>query len=352
MNDTRCFLRWMLGLCAFAWCNLSAGQNIIPGESWSRPTPDQSSWSATALEAADRIAASTQTDSYLIVHRGALVHSFGDIAKPRNIYSMRKSVLSVLIGMHVDHGVVDLEQSLASLQIDDIKGLTEQEKSATVRQLLQARSGVYHEAAYEPAGMKAERPIRGSHSPGTFWYYNNWDFNALGSIFQQRVGKSVMEALRDDLAKPLQFEDFSMSRDTEYVTESVSRHPAYVMRLSSRDLARIGLLMARTGRWGDRQLVSAGWVTESTALYSTAPPGWQGYGYMWWVPKRAWPFWKRSEGEVFFAWGNYGQFVFVDRGRDLVIVHQADRRMLFSNPVTGETISPLLSSILAAVPKK
>jgi CubicO group peptidase (beta-lactamase class C family) len=260
-------------------------------------------------------------------------------------------VLSILMGMAVERGQVDLDQTLASLQIDDDDGLTEQEKAATVRHLLQARSGVYHGAAYETDDMKAQRPARGSHAPGTFWYYNNWDFNTLGTSFKQRTGKSVFEALRDDLATPLQFEDFSMPRDTEFFSETVSRHPAYIMKLSARDLARMGLLMARGGRWGERQLVSPRWVAESTAPHSTVPGGWQGYGYLWWLPQRAWPFWRRAPGEVFFAWGNFGQFVFVDRGRDLVIVHQADRRRFLSNPVSPETISPLLESILTAAPR-
>jgi CubicO group peptidase (beta-lactamase class C family) len=344
-------LRWMLVSCALGWSGLSLGQETFPSAAWRRPAPDQAAWSAKGLQAADRIAASMQTDSYLVVHRGLLVHSFGDIAKPRSLYSVRKSILSMLIGVYVDRGMIDLDQTLASLQIDDKDGLTDLEKSATVRQLLQARSGVYHDAAYETAGMKAIRPARGSHAPGTFWYYNNWDFNALGTIFQQRTGKSVFEALRDDLATPLQFEDFDLSRDTEFVTESVSRHPAYTMKLSSRDLARIGLLMARDGRWGDRQVLSPRWVVESATPYSALPSRWHSYGYMWWLPRRAWPFWKRSEGEVFFANGNHGQFVVVDRARDLVIVHQADRRVFFSNPVTDETISPLLDSILAAAPR-
>jgi CubicO group peptidase (beta-lactamase class C family) len=342
-------------LAAFAllvgW-GLCAAQSTYPGSSWSRLAQAQSAWSASALQEADRIAATLQTDTYLVVHRGAIVHSFGDIATPRNIYSGRKSILSLLIGMSVDRGLIDLDQSLASLSIDDVQGLSEQEKTATVRQLMQGRSGIFHEAAYETPDMKAARPARGSHPPGTFWYYNNWDFNALGTIFQQRTGKSVFEALQGDLAAPLQFEDFNLAAHTQWVKEPVSQHPAYVMKLSARDLARVGVLMARSGRWGERQLVSPQWVAESTKPYSTAGARWQSYGYMWWIPNRAWPFWTRTEGDVFFAQGSFGQFLLVDRRRDLVIVHQAERRLLFSNPVHDGTISPLLARILAAMPQE
>ncbi len=354
-HSRRALLRLWLGggLCGLALQALpaAAADQTYPQKIWSKPAAaDPGAWSADKLKAADEQAALLRTDSYLVVHRGRLVHAYGNIAKPRHLYSVRKSVLGVLTGMYVDRGAIDLEQTLAALDVDDVEGLSAQEKAATWRQLLQSKSGVYHPAAYGASVAKAQRPARDSHAPGAFWYYNNWDFNAAGGLFQQRTGKTVFEALRDDLATPLQFEDFELSRDTEAVIERASKYPAYLMKLSPRDLARFGLLMARGGRWQGRQLVSAKWVTESTAPHTAVLGGWQSYALMWWVPRMAWPFWKRADGDVFFAWGNGGQYVFVDRGRDLVIVHQVDLPRLFSNSVTPESISALLEQILAAMP--
>lgn len=59
------------------------------------------------------------------------------------------------------------------------------------------------------------------------------------------------------------------------------------MKLSARDLARFGLLMARGGQWQGRPLVSARWVAESTAPHTAVLGGWHGYALMWWVPRRA-----------------------------------------------------------------
>jgi CubicO group peptidase (beta-lactamase class C family) len=338
--------------CVLGGAALAQASDVYPTETWREPSATDAPWSAERLRAADAVAASIGTDTYLVVHRGVLVHRYGDVARPRNVYSVRKSVLDVLIGMQVDRGAIDLDQTLADLGIDDRQGLTPVERSATVRQLLQSRSGVYHPAAYETRDARAERPYRGSHAPGTYWYYNNWDFNTLGAIFEQRAGKSVFEALRDDLAGPLQFEDFVVSRDTESVLELASRYPAYVMKLSARDLARVGLLMARGGQWRDRRLVSERWIAESTTPWSTVPSGWHGYGYLWWVPQKAWPFWTRSPGDVFFASGSGGQVLFVDRRRDLVIVHQVDGSRLFRRDVTLEALSALLQGILAASPER
>jgi CubicO group peptidase (beta-lactamase class C family) len=256
----------------------------------------------------------------------------------------------MLFGLHVARGEIDLSATLATLAIDDLQGLTDAEKQATVLQLLQSRSGVYHPAAYETLSAAAARPARGSHAPGAFWYYNNWDFNTLATIFRRRTGRTVFEAFDADLAAPLQFEDFRVAEHARWHRERVSEHPAYLIDLSARDLARLGLLMARGGRWGEREIVPAGWVTESTRAHSALPGGWQAYGLMWWTPQRAWPFWQRAPGDVFFGSGNYGQFVIADRARDLVIVHRTDGPSWRRRAIDAEGVSPLLAALLAAAP--
>ena len=343
-------------LGALLWLGVAGGvaaEAVFPAETWATPSPEAPSrWSSEKLKVADAFAASLRTDAYLVIDHGVLVHSYGDIDKPMNLASVRKSVLGLLTGMQVDSGAIDLDQTLADLDIDDKEGLTPTERGATVRQLLQSRSGVYHPAAYETPEARRLRPVRGSHAPGAFFYYNNWDFNALGTIFERRAGKTVFEALQRDLAEPLQFQDFRPAEDTRWVRERASEHPAYVMHLSARDLARVGLLAARNGRWGDRQLVSAAWIAESTVSYSTVSPGWSGYGYLWWVPLRAFPFWTRGPHQLSMAVGDGGQFMLVDRERDLVVVHRMDNdRVWFRRErVTIEQFAELAARIHAAVP--
>lgn len=60
-------------------------------------------------------------------------------------------------------------------------------------------------------GMKARRPARGSHRPGTFWYYNNWDFNALGTIFEQASGTHIYTEFKRRIAEPLQMQDYGIT---------------------------------------------------------------------------------------------------------------------------------------------
>ena len=74
--------------------------------------------------------------------------------------------------------------------------------------LLEARSGVYHPALYETPAMAKQRPARGSHEPGTFWYYNNWDFNALGTIYEHATGSGIYDALDRLIARPIGMQDY------------------------------------------------------------------------------------------------------------------------------------------------
>ena len=159
--------------------------------------------------------------------------------------------LNALIGIHVDEGHIDLSKTMEELGIDDNEpSLTPAEKQATVGDLIKARSGIYHPALAESASIKASRPKRGSHTPSAFWYYNNWDFNALGTIFEQETGTKMFKEFDRRIAEPLQMEDFEVD-DCRYETGPDSIHPAYPFRMSSRDLARFGLLFLYEGRWRD-----------------------------------------------------------------------------------------------------
>ena len=347
------FLTGLLAISVWTPLLASADTATFPERTWSTVAPEISQWSAEALKQADAIARDMGTEAYLIVHHGVIVHQFGQVSKPMNVYSARKSVLSILYGIAVARQALDLNTTLEELGINDKSTLTEAEKMATVRQLLQARSGVYHPAAYETAAMKDIRPLRGSHAAGSFWYYNNWDFNVLGAIYKELTSKDVFSALDDDLAQPLQFEDFDKARDTEFVYEDASQYPAYVMQLSARDMARLGLLMAHGGKWKDKQIVTKQWVTESTSSYSNTSPG-VGYGYLWWVGQNGWHFGQKFPGPVFSARGNYAQFLIVDPQRDLVIVHRFNANLIFwpfsKGPTNGQ-FNGLLKQILAAAPK-
>ncbi|MDU6750605.1 MAG: serine hydrolase, partial [Bradyrhizobium sp.] len=262
----------------------------------------------------------------MVVRDDEIIASSGDISAKVNVRSARKSLISALYGIAVEEGRINLDSTLAERAIDDSPdALSPAEKTATVRQLLMARSGVYHLAAYETPQMKQLRPARGSHPPGSFWYYNNWDFNELGTIYRQSMG-DVFKSFETRIARPLGMEDFS-TRDGHYQKEDSSSHPAYVFHMSARDLARFGVLFLNGGRWNGAQLVPAHWVTESTTRLSDTEQQERGYGYLWWngfLGGAVAPTVTLPEGS-FWAEGAGGQYALVVPALDLIVVHRVDR---------------------------
>jgi CubicO group peptidase (beta-lactamase class C family) len=171
--------------------------------------------------------------------------------------------------------------------------------------------------------MQAKRPKRYSHEPGTFWYYNNWDFNVVGTIFRQETGQDIFGAFKSRIGDPIGMEDFE-TIDGFYHYESCSIHPAYVMRLTARDMARFGLLFLRNGVWNGERIIKESWIRESTTSYSDAG-SFGGYGYMWWVAVdgRHIPAVTLSDGS-YSARGYGGHYILVIPDYDLVIVHRVN----------------------------
>jgi len=306
----------------------TAGEGIYPGKSWQwLSEPGRSGWSREKLKAARDYTATIDTAAVMVVVAGQILDEWGQTATRFNVHSVRKSLLSALYGEPVRNGLVKLSGTLAELDIDDNEpSLTPIEKTATVRDLLEARSGIYHPALYEPEAMKASRPPRGSHAPGTFWHYNNWDFNALGTIFERQTETRIFDAFKARIADPIGMEDFR-AEDGSYFTGPESIHPAYPFRMTARDMARFGLLFLREGVWRGRQIIPADWVKESTTPYSVVPDpgGCGGYGYMWWVNTRdRGPLFRVQPEGAYSAAGTGMQLILVVPQLELVIVHRVN----------------------------
>jgi CubicO group peptidase (beta-lactamase class C family) len=323
-------------------------QTRIPGKSWDRAaTPESLGWSSDKLKLAREYAATISTAAVMIVVDGVVLDEWGETTRRYNVHSIRKSFLSALYGIHVKEGHIRLGATLAELGIDDNEpALSALEKQATIADLLKARSGIYHAALYETPGMAMARPARGSYPPGTYWYYNNWDFNALGTIFEQLTKTTIFEDFKRRLADALDMEDFRLE-DGTYVRGKESVHAAYPFRMTARDMARFGLLFLRGGQWRDRQIVPREWVAESTRPYSnTGQTG--GYGYMWWVSSGG-PHFPSAffKGEAFSAQGAGGHYILVVPYLDLVIVHRVntdDPKLFVTNSQFGHLVQLIMNA--------
>ncbi|MFZ6871528.1 serine hydrolase domain-containing protein [Undibacterium sp. Di27W] len=304
-------------------------------------------WEVTASTTAQCKQGQTELDSYvqrqattalLAIKDGRILYSYGKTDVPSIIESQRKSILSMLYGKYVANGTINLDQTLETANIDDVGGLLPAEKQARVRDLLTARSGVFHAAANSGDDL-ASAPARGTQTPGSYFLYNNWDFNVAGTLLENATHKSIYQLFDEDIAQSLQLQDYKLSAQKKFGDKSKSNHLPYHFFLSTRDMARIGLLTLHAGNWNGRQLIPADWMRVTTSFYtpssdmhpaSTAARH-VAYGYMWWVLEE--PSDSPLQG-AYMAWGLHGQYLLVIPRLDMVIAHQ--RRV----PVDGKWDQP------------
>ncbi len=325
---------------------------VYPSADWATVDPASAGWNTTGLDSVRAAISRMNSSAMVIVDGGRVVMSYGDLTEQSYLASVRKSVLSMLYGIEVARGRVDTSKSLARLGIDDRQALSAAEREATVQDLLAARSGVYHPAS-NPGDNLADAPRRGSQRHGAYQLYSNWDFNALGTIFEQETGRNIYDAVEAELAIPLEMQDWRRDLQRKSGDTTRSRHLAYHMHFSTRDMARIGYLMLRNGRWQDRQIVPADWVRLSTSAITPLEEmnpaatrrGRFGYGYLWWAYDGAW-----SGGVYEGAYsgvGAVGQYITVIPRLDLVITHKTVPRA--GNPgVRHNDYWALVDKIVAA----
>jgi hypothetical protein len=260
-----------------------SGSGIFKADTLEWIFPEEAGWSSAELQDAHQFAIQSECQAVMALYDGKVFFSRGNIHKNYEVHSIRETFLSALYGIHFGRGHINLNATLEDLHIDDITpGLTISEKQARVEHLLISRSGVYHEAADEDQIMIDERPARGSHASGSFFYYNNWDFNALGTIFEQETGEEIFEAFEKKIADIVGMADFSIDNCFYQYEWDKSMHPAYHFKMSARDMAKFGALYQKNGRWKGLQIIPSDWIDESTMAYSTMEnTNGLGYGYMW-----------------------------------------------------------------------
>ena len=246
-------------------------------------TPEAAGWSSAELDTAHEFAQQSGCSAVIALYDGRIFFMRGNVHKNYAVHSMRMPFLNALFGIHSARGNINLNVTLEDLHIDDLApALTSAEKQARVEHLLKSRSGVYHKAADEDQTQIDERPARGSHAPDTFFYYNNWDFNALGTIFEQETGEEIFDAFKTEIADVLGMVDFSIDNSFYQYEWNKSFHPAYHFKMSVRDMAKFGVLYQKDGRWKGTQIIRSDWIDDSTMAYSTMPgTDGLGYGYLW-----------------------------------------------------------------------
>ena len=268
----------------------------------------------------------------------------GTTAQDRRIsWSIAKSFLSALFGILLEEGVIN---SLDDPVVDYVPMLTGGAyDGTTLRNVLQMSSGVTFDEDYLDFNSDINRMGRvlalGGRmddfaaglsetfaTPGTKWQYVSIDTHVIGMVVRGATGRTIPDLLSEKIMMPLGLEQ------TPYIITD-GAGIAFVLgglNLTTRDYARFGQMYLQNGFYNGRQIVPADWVAASTLPSAPTKPRQFGYGYHWWIPKGA------TVGE-YMGRGIYGQYIYVDQSKGVVIATTAADRQFREDGVDDQNVA-------------
>lgn len=266
-------------------------------------------------------------------------------------WSMAKSYLSALFGIAVEEGHIPSLDVPVTDYVPSLKGSGYD--GVTIKNVLQMSSGVYFDEDYGDFNSDINRfgrimALGGSFDDfaasltkdetrpqGTFMHYVSIDTHVLGMVLRAATGERVEDYFAEKLWSKLGTE-----RDAIYITDSTGE-PMVLggLNIISRDYARMGILYRDNGLYRGEQIVPASWIEDS--ITPDAPhlmPGERdnattnfGYGYQWWLPE--------NPDQEFLAIGIYGQYIYINRKHDVVIVKSSADRDFMANDYESKDIA-------------
>ncbi len=274
--------------------------------------------------------------SGLVLKGGRIVAEWGDTRLTDMTFSVAKSYLAILAGLAVADGLIKSIEEPVGATVKGHWFESAHNAKVTWRHLLQQSSEWQGEIWGKSDQVDHFRQITGGDNsrkghkrelqpPGTFYEYNDVRVNLLSFCLLQRFGRALPDVLRERVMDPIgasttwewhgyanSFVEIGGKR-----VQSVSggAHWGGGMFISARDHARIGLLIARQGKWGSRQILPTAWVD---AMLAPSPTN-ESYGLFWWLNRGASRQRQAPQSSV-FALGAGNNIIWVDRENDLVAV--------------------------------
>ena len=302
-----------------------------PTQGWRSTAPEAQGVDAGAL--ADAIGFVLREDlglnSLLVVRHGHVVldasfHPFPS-GGLHDLASGTKSFVSTLVGIAIDEGhLTSVRQPVVPLfQGRAIANPSVDKRGMTIEDVLTMRSGLT--CIWSNLGGPMEALTRSPDwvqhildqpmvaEPGSKYCYSNADSHLLSGIVRAATGKPARQYAVEKLFGPMGITEIVWPSDPQGNSVGYAE-----LRMSTRDMAKFGLLFLHRGFWDGRQLVSEEWVAEATRAHHELDvqkgDPFDGYGYQWW----------RSSWGFYTTRGRGGQFIAVFPRLDLVLVMTAE----------------------------
>lgn len=340
-----------------------AQNTYFPGKIWQKKTPEELNMNKVFLDSAVKFAIANENDfnkdiriaifkayanepdfkilgptkerggpAGLVIRKGYIVASWGDLNRVDMTNSVTKSFLSTTAGLAIDEGLINNVKEKVNAYVWDDTYVGEHNSKITWENLLTQSSDwsgtlfSLNDWADRPPkeGGIDEWKNRKLNEPGTVYKYNDVRVNLLAYSLLQVWRKPLPLVLKEKIMDPIGASttwrwfgyDNSFVNIDGAMVQSVSGggHHGGGMFINTLDQARFGLLFLRKGRWKTQQLISENWVKT---VHQPSTPN-KDYGYMWWIntSKR----WKSVSSEIYYALGAGGNYIVIDNENDLVIV--------------------------------
>ena len=320
-----------------------------PTEGWLQSTADEQDMNGTLLE--EMLAfcedfGRLELQGIMVVRNGYnVLEEYPDPdcneSSLSDTWSVTKSVISILVGIALDEGYISsLDEAMVSFFPDrTIANLDSQKESITLRHLLTMKSGLQWGNSEGSAMLQSsdwvqfvlDRPM--AHTPGETWNYNSGATHILSAILNNTIGMTPSAFAEIHLFQPLGIVEYEWMADPQGLDFG-----GYGLQLTLQDMAKIGFLFLNNGTWDAEQIVSRGWVENSTKAYSTGVDYYdifQGdYGYLWWI---------KSSYNAYCAFGLYGQFIWVFPEHNVIFVTKSSSMPPIDSMITEYILPSIIT---------
>ncbi len=344
-------------LCTLAGCAAknpaSAGTADVPSKS---PTPSERRAPIDFAPLTDKVRAEAQINSIIVSQDGEIIYEYYQTERERdrvcNLYSVAKSMTSLLTGAAIDDGYISSEDALISKHMPSIEKDHADKKGIAIKHLLSMTSGLswpesttwrhfFQPMAESPNWVEFILGRDLEHEPGTTFNYNSGNHHLVSRIIQDTTGQSALEYGKKRVFERLGIHSVSWYSDPQ----GVSFGGAWIS-MTARDALKVGQLVLDGGMHDGERIVSREWIKKMTSPQSTGYR-WDEYvggeyGYGWWI--------NAYQGQyTAYAWGANEQYIFVTPSLRLVAVftstfndrHAARPPFLYSEyivkPALGKT---------------
>jgi len=268
-------------------------------------------------------------------------------------FSVAKSLTSTMVGAAIEDGAMDSIDDPVTKYIKGLEGSAYDDVS--VKQLLTMTSGVKWNEDYtdpdsdvarfnehsaeegEDVTVSYMRTLPREAPAGEKWVYKTGETNLIGVLVSEATGKPLADYLSEKVWKP-----FGMQQDATWLLGSTGHEIAgCCIQAATRDMARFGMFVMGGGMVGDTRVVPEGWFAAATTKQADIGAPGKGYGYQWWT----------NDDGSFAAQGIFGQGIFIDPARKLVIASNSNWPTA-TDPDIGAQREAMYQAVQAAVDKR